>query len=187
MVAQLYADVGGGALPSHFGSFYCCAQFVVSRERVRARPRAIYEALLQKVLGMHDDATAARLMEWSWHYLLGEPFEQSRASVDQTLAHAMGLASLGAPSSAELRASAALFAPEERPPPNVSSALLPLLSSYSTPGASSVALGACARTIGWYFEELPKKVSRRTRHAHRIAQHKAVARSLCPQQRHHHL
>lgn len=51
----------------------CCAQFVVSRERVRARKREDYVRMRDWVVGtgMGDDESG-RVMEYLWHVVFGE-------------------------------------------------------------------------------------------------------------------
>lgn len=56
----------------------CCAQFVVTRDRVRAVPLAFYqEALARAYAAAEAPSDASRkfglLLEWLWHYVLGEP------------------------------------------------------------------------------------------------------------------
>ncbi|MCJ1307021.1 hypothetical protein MMC25_000667 [Agyrium rufum] len=54
----------------------CCAQFAVSRDRIRATPRSMYihyrDWLLNTPL---DDANAGRVMEYSWHYIFSRNAE----------------------------------------------------------------------------------------------------------------
>jgi len=55
---------------------YCCTQFLVSADRIRARPHSFWRRLLADLL---DEATPAvckpsgHLLELVWGYLLGEP------------------------------------------------------------------------------------------------------------------
>lgn len=51
---------------------YCCAQFVVSRSRIRARPLSMYKSLEQYVLREHDDYRTTRELEHTWHMIFGE-------------------------------------------------------------------------------------------------------------------
>ena len=71
--------------PEAFGA-YCCSQFVVHRDRVKARPQALYARVRQILLGDvligcgQDDGYDARpriavsaLFEHMWHSVFGEP------------------------------------------------------------------------------------------------------------------
>ncbi|KAK4504060.1 hypothetical protein PRZ48_004975 [Zasmidium cellare] len=50
----------------------CCAQFAVSREQVRKRPKAEYERFLQLIKdSKYDDETLGTVMEYMWHILFG--------------------------------------------------------------------------------------------------------------------
>ncbi|MEO1511198.1 MAG: DUF3431 domain-containing protein [Planctomycetota bacterium] len=58
----------------------CCAQFLVSRDRIRRRPLAFYQAALAVALdpavAEHDREANRQLglvFEWLWHYVFGEP------------------------------------------------------------------------------------------------------------------
>jgi len=59
--------------PRCYGT-YCCAQFAASRERIRLRPLATWEALLAKVLA----EAKCFCLEHMWHHLLGEPVKYVR-------------------------------------------------------------------------------------------------------------
>jgi len=78
----------------------CHGQFVVTRERIRSRPRSFWEYAL--VYGrtcmsekgyQHPDLEPARkcspnVLEWVWHVILGEPYDlrnQSSALIDNCL------------------------------------------------------------------------------------------------------
>jgi len=55
---------------------YCCTQFLVSRDRIRARPHAFWRKLLADLL---DEGTpdvcklSGHTLELTWGYILGEP------------------------------------------------------------------------------------------------------------------
>ena len=52
----------------------CCAQFAVSRERIRAHPLAMWEELLEFSVGRGWDRTQEmRRIEFLWHILFGQP------------------------------------------------------------------------------------------------------------------
>ena len=84
----LYNDTHRPWLEAHLGPLppllfdRCCAQFLVTRDRVRARPRAFYEAALAHAYYdveplPEGDKEANRqiglLFEWLWHHIFGEP------------------------------------------------------------------------------------------------------------------
>ena len=61
----------------------CCAQFVVSRERIQARPRRLYELILEQMTdkkknyrraphGKHSGWDLIHFWEAIWHYIFGE-------------------------------------------------------------------------------------------------------------------
>ena len=58
---------------------WCCAQFVVTRAAVRARPRAFYEAIYEwlnnrdLVLGNVTSFISSRVLEQTWHMIFGMP------------------------------------------------------------------------------------------------------------------
>jgi len=50
----------------------CCAQFAVTRERVRQRPKSDYELFRQWLLDTAlDDAKSGRIFEYLWHIIFG--------------------------------------------------------------------------------------------------------------------
>ncbi|EXJ94590.1 hypothetical protein A1O1_02986 [Capronia coronata CBS 617.96] len=54
----------------------CCAQFAVSGERIRQRPRADYVRYRDWLLATDlDDRTSGRIMEYSWQYIFTGKFE----------------------------------------------------------------------------------------------------------------
>jgi hypothetical protein len=72
-----------GALPKGGFREKCCAQFVVSRERIKARPRALYELILKLMTdpkkkykrehhGKNDGWDLIHFWEAIWHYIFGE-------------------------------------------------------------------------------------------------------------------
>ena len=70
-----------GPLPSDNNAieFMCCAQFVVSRARIRQRPLALWRRLYAWVERTElGDALSGRIFEWLWHVLMGEPFRSER-------------------------------------------------------------------------------------------------------------
>jgi len=59
------------------------ARFAASRERIQERPKAFYEALLQK-LDKRADPCHNYFNEWIWYYIIGKP-EKSPCSIDLVL------------------------------------------------------------------------------------------------------
>ena len=60
-------------------AFMCCAQFVVSRARIRQRPLALWRRLYAWADRTElSNAVSSRIFEWLWHVLLGEPFLSER-------------------------------------------------------------------------------------------------------------
>ena len=53
----------------------CCAQFLVSRERILARPKVFYERLAMWLQGSPRPGGPRRamVMEYLWHMIFGEP------------------------------------------------------------------------------------------------------------------
>ena len=56
----------------------CCAQFIVSRDRILRHPRNVYEKWLNLALNDYKeynikDRDMAILFEWIWHIIFGEP------------------------------------------------------------------------------------------------------------------
>ncbi|KAH8813183.1 hypothetical protein F5884DRAFT_327519 [Xylogone sp. PMI_703] len=63
----------GEELPSVVG-VPCCAQFAVSRDRIRARPVQDYERYRQWLLNTtREDQVSGRVLEYSWHMIFGKP------------------------------------------------------------------------------------------------------------------
>jgi len=63
----------GPAVPSKIG-IPCGAQFALSRNAVLARPRVDYERVRQWLWDTElDDAISGRILEYSWHLLMGKP------------------------------------------------------------------------------------------------------------------
>lgn len=61
--------------PAHI-SQPCCAQFAVSGQRIRARPREFYIRYRDWILATAlDDKTSGRLLEYSWQYIFTGNFE----------------------------------------------------------------------------------------------------------------
>ena len=72
-----------GAMPKNGFKDKCCAQFVVSRERVKARPRELYELILEQMTDKNKNylrASHGKNSGWDlihfweaiWHYIFGE-------------------------------------------------------------------------------------------------------------------
>jgi len=72
-----------GALPKSGFKEKCCAQFVVSRDRIKARPRALYELILSQMIdpekkyaraphGKNNGWDLIHFWEAIWHYIMGE-------------------------------------------------------------------------------------------------------------------
>ncbi|CAE8721484.1 unnamed protein product [Polarella glacialis] len=74
---------------------YCCAQFIVQNARVRERPLAFYENMLRLVDGSMDydlcaggkvtRSTHCYGMEFTWHLVFGEDYEEPLRQDDQRL------------------------------------------------------------------------------------------------------
>ena len=51
----------------------CCAQFVVSKEQVLARPLSDYERLREWIIDTEkSDAKSGRVLEFLWHVIFGK-------------------------------------------------------------------------------------------------------------------
>lgn len=72
-----------GAMPKYGFKEKCCAQFVVSRERIKARPRELYELILNQMTdpkksyrraphGKNPGWDLIHFWEAIWHYIFGE-------------------------------------------------------------------------------------------------------------------
>ncbi|CAL6334601.1 unnamed protein product [Bathycoccus prasinos] len=72
-----------GEMPKSGFREKCCAQFVVSRERIKARPRALYEMILAEMTdprknyrraphGRNSGWDLIHFWEAIWHYIFGE-------------------------------------------------------------------------------------------------------------------
>jgi len=63
---------GSTEIPALIGA-PCCAQFAVSREQIRKRPKKEYIRYRQWVLGTElSDAKSGRVMEFLWHVIFGQ-------------------------------------------------------------------------------------------------------------------
>ncbi|TVY32702.1 hypothetical protein LOCC1_G008776 [Lachnellula occidentalis] len=63
----------GQTLPSTVG-VACCAQFVVTREKILERPVEDYKRYRQWLLDTPlDDYVSGRILEYSWHIIFGKP------------------------------------------------------------------------------------------------------------------
>ena len=78
--SQLFADVWQelfegsiGSVPQYVHS-PCCAEFVVSKERIQARPLSFYQNCLTWLEATHSERYwAGRIFEYVWHIIFGEP------------------------------------------------------------------------------------------------------------------
>lgn len=76
---HLFSDLAP-TMPKVFLS-WCCAQFVVTRAAVRARPKAFYQNLYDwvtdahPVLGNASSYISSRVLEQTWHMIFGMPAE----------------------------------------------------------------------------------------------------------------
>ena len=72
-----------GAMPKNGFKDKCCAQFVVSRERIKARPKELYELILEQMTDKNKNYRRAphgknsgwdliHFWEAVWHYIFGE-------------------------------------------------------------------------------------------------------------------
>ena len=72
-----------GAFPKNGFKEKCCAQFVVSRDRIKARPRGLYDMILEQMIdkkknykraphGKHSGWDLIHFWEAIWHYIFGE-------------------------------------------------------------------------------------------------------------------
>ena len=62
--------------------FYCCAQFVATREAIQRNPRELYQRLYNWMSQPHVNSyESSRLMEYTWGYLLGQPLENVKEHV----------------------------------------------------------------------------------------------------------
>jgi Protein of unknown function (DUF3431) len=67
-----------GTLPRELG-FHPCAQFFVTRERIRQRPREFYVKSLEWLLHTPlECAISARVFEYLWHIIMGQPNPEPR-------------------------------------------------------------------------------------------------------------
>lgn len=66
-----YTEIRNIDVPLRVGQA-CCAQFAVSKERVRQRPKSDYNHFRQWVLDTEaDDDKSGRVMEFLWHIIFG--------------------------------------------------------------------------------------------------------------------
>lgn len=77
LTSQLFHHLHGAGIPIPSAiSQPCCAQFAVSGERIRQRPRDDYVRYRKWLLSTElDDKTSGRLMEYSWQYIFTGNFE----------------------------------------------------------------------------------------------------------------
>lgn len=74
--AEIYMELFGvlhEQIPAHIGNV-CCAQFAVTRDRIRDRPKADYERMLHWVSKNHehvDDFGVGWVFEKIWHIVFG--------------------------------------------------------------------------------------------------------------------
>lgn len=78
---HIFEPLLGIPFPAHL-RYMCCAQFMVSRRAIRARPRATYQTLYDMLMdpGYGDDLTLAYAMESMWHVIFGEPPDMCASS-----------------------------------------------------------------------------------------------------------
>ena len=68
-----------GPLPPSFNR-YCCAQFVVDRDRILKHPIEFYQNLFDFLQsGSMDNFYSSRIFEHTWHYIFGDPFNVTRS------------------------------------------------------------------------------------------------------------
>eukprot|EP00754_Rhynchopus_humris_P023956 Rhum_TRINITY_DN14852_c6_g1::Rhum_TRINITY_DN14852_c6_g1_i1::g.123393::m.123393 len=84
-----WADLGLGGLPRCI-TFYCCAEFAVSRQAIRARPLSFYKEIWSYTLDfVLDENVSRRYQGWAlkqiggffehvWHVIFGEPIMMHR-------------------------------------------------------------------------------------------------------------
>ncbi|KIW50509.1 hypothetical protein PV05_09313 [Exophiala xenobiotica] len=77
LTSQLFHELHGANVPLPSAiSQPCCAQFAVSGDRIRQRPREDYVRYRTWLLSTElDDKTSGRLMEYSWQYIFTGNFE----------------------------------------------------------------------------------------------------------------
>jgi hypothetical protein len=64
----------GEPIPASVG-VACCAQFAVTREKIRERPLEDYKHYRQWLLDTPlDDSVSGRIFEYSWHIIFGKPY-----------------------------------------------------------------------------------------------------------------
>ena len=67
---SVWYELHPGVSPPHAISQPCCAQFAVSRDRIRANPRSEYIRYRDWLLSTSlEDTYSGRIMEYSWQYL----------------------------------------------------------------------------------------------------------------------
>jgi hypothetical protein len=64
---------------------YCCAQFVVTKERILARSLEFYDGLLRFVANPSIAGDAARMLEHSWHMIFSVHGSRSTGNVEEQL------------------------------------------------------------------------------------------------------
>ena len=77
--SRLYADMWHelfsqelGPLPEHVHA-PCCAEFLVSKQRIQAHPVSFYQSCLDFLATTnHDRFWAGRVFEYAWHIMFGE-------------------------------------------------------------------------------------------------------------------
>ena len=64
----------------------CCAQFAVTKQQIRSRPKEDYERIFQWLMETPlDDAISGRIMEYLWHVIFGREPQQLVQFVGQSL------------------------------------------------------------------------------------------------------
>jgi hypothetical protein len=68
-------------------AFYCCAQFVATREAIRGRPKSFYQHMRNWILMTPmRNSMSSRMAEYTWGFVMGEPADMPRYSKGPCLA-----------------------------------------------------------------------------------------------------
>lgn len=71
-----------GRLPSSI-SFYCCAQFVATKNAIRNRSLEFYKYLQEWIINTSaSDYDSSRLLEYTWPIIMGEPSNMNEENLD---------------------------------------------------------------------------------------------------------
>ncbi|EWC48898.1 hypothetical protein DRE_00203 [Drechslerella stenobrocha 248] len=79
---------GNRLFPSEVG-VACCAQFAVTRERIRERPKAFYESVRSWILWT-DEQDPGRTLEYFWHIIFGMPPVHCDSNYNQCICKTFG-------------------------------------------------------------------------------------------------